>query len=125
MSLRDKAWTTKPSPGVVNPFFQPQTVVLLSDAEAAVGEARQQERSKQATDIRRKFGLSYLIDDAPAPTESDRQQEILEWLEDQIGTGWKCTKCNHSEYNTIPFCQECGYDAPLLHQVAFKLHAIG
>jgi len=54
----------------------------------------------------------------------DRRATILSWLEDQIGTDWECSQCGRSEYNTLPFCQNCASDAPLLHQVAFKLHAI-
>ena len=54
-----------------------------------------------------------------------RPQEIIDWLHDDadIGTGWQC-ECGWSQYHAIaPFCHECGREAPLIHQVAFKLHA--
>lgn len=51
----------------------------------------------------------------------ERRITILEWLENEIGTGWNCD-CGRTEYNTLPFCQQCAKDAPLLHLLAFKLH---
>lgn len=53
-----------------------------------------------------------------------RQHEIREFLEEEIGTGWECDACKADNYNCYgPQCQNCGNDAPLVHRVAFKLHA--
>ena len=52
-----------------------------------------------------------------------RRLEILEWLEDQIGTGWDC-ECGWMMYNNLgPTYHNCGREAPQLHHIAFKLYA--
>jgi hypothetical protein len=55
-----------------------------------------------------------------------RRQEILDWLQDQIGTGWTCGNCGHFTYHAFANeCADCGAEFPPLHMLAFKLHASG
>lgn len=55
-----------------------------------------------------------------------RRLEILEWVQEQIGTGWNCTKCGYSTYHAnANECADCGEEFPFENMVAFKLHATG
>lgn len=52
-----------------------------------------------------------------------RRVEILDWLQDEIGTAFDC-ECGWSSYHAFNNeCQNCGADFPPLHMLAFKLHA--
>ena len=53
-----------------------------------------------------------------------RRVEILNWLQEEIGTGWTCTNCGYCTYHSdANECADCGEPFPLEHLLAFKLHA--
>lgn len=53
-----------------------------------------------------------------------RRIEILDFLQDEIGTAWTCDQCGYSTYHsTANECAECGKAFPILNLLAFKLHA--
>lgn len=52
-----------------------------------------------------------------------RRIEILEWLEDRIGTSWHCDCGTSTYHSSMPECQECGREMPLPNWLAFKLCA--
>jgi len=53
-----------------------------------------------------------------------RRAEILDVLEDKIGTAYECERCHHSTYHGNYFeCEECGAEFPAANLIAFKLHA--
>lgn len=52
-----------------------------------------------------------------------RREQLLEWLQERIGTAWECTNCGYSTYHSHGFeCDECATEMPLEHVLAFKLH---
>ncbi len=53
-----------------------------------------------------------------------RRVEILNWLQEEIGTGWTCDNCGYCTYHSnANECADCGAPFPLEHLLAFKLHA--
>lgn len=53
-----------------------------------------------------------------------RRMELLEFVQEQVGTAWTCTNCGHSSYHAFnKECADCGTDFPLENLIAFKLHA--
>jgi hypothetical protein len=57
-------------------------------------------------------------------TREARRVEIIDWLQEEIGTAWECARCGHYTYHAVNAeCGECGEPFPLLNLLAFKLHA--
>ena len=54
-----------------------------------------------------------------------RRREILDWLQDKIGTAHMCECGAETYHNFSKECQECGAEFPLLDMLAFKMHAPG
>jgi len=62
--------------------------------------------------------------DAEIEAREQRRLDVLEWLQERIGTAWECDNCHHSTYHVHNFeCAECGTEMPIEHALAFKLHA--
>jgi hypothetical protein len=61
---------------------------------------------------------------AEVTARETRRIEILDWLQDEIGTAWTCDHCGYSTYHAnANECVKCGVDFPVLNMLAFKLHA--
>jgi rubrerythrin len=78
------------------------------------------------------------IDDlAAARSENDRLREVivqrearrlelLDFVQEETGTGWTCDNCGYSTYHAFnKECADCGTEFPFANLMAFKLHASG